>query len=264
MSGRGRVHIAVVGLGHIGASICAALRRARAPVKLTGIDPSAGARRRAPVDHSSSRIDAVSDADLVILATPVGTICRLLRGLPRRLKAGAVVTDVGSTKEEIIRSVPRGLRFVPGHPLAGHTRGGSDPDLFRGRSWFLLPGPGRERVEGMVRWTGARPVMLRSAADHDGLLAAVSHLPHLVACALVETAPRGAAAGGSFRDATRILESDPRMAAEFLASNRRLGPVARRFLSRIRGLLGLGAGALRRRWEAARRLRRSMELPGPV
>jgi prephenate dehydrogenase len=138
----------------------------------------------------------VSEADLVILATPIGSILELLPALPERLFGDAVVTDVGSTKRAILdaaRALPPRLPFVGGHPLAGSPAGGLDaarPELFAGRPWLLISETGEQsdtvrRLSAFVAGLGAKPVILPSASAHDRMLAFLSQLPQLTASAVM-------------------------------------------------------------------------------
>ncbi len=239
--------VAVVGLGQIGSSLAAALKRRRL-ARVIGIS-----RRRATIREALRRriIDATGDfdrADIVVLATPVRTLMSQLRPIAARMKPGAILTDVGSTKEAIVRAA-RGLRFVPGHPMAGSERAGiagCDPDLFVGRPWVLLPGPGRDEIARLVRGVGAKPAFLESAAEHDRIVAECSHLPHLMAYALMGLGADPRYTGGSFRDATRVAISDIDMVLDFLVTNRHLKGVVRRFARELMRLAGADEAALRK------------------
>jgi prephenate dehydrogenase len=151
---------------------------------------------RHAVDVASEDLMIVSEADLVILATPVGAILDLLPILSARLAGDAVITDVGSTKRAILdaaRVLPPRLPFVGGHPLAGAAAGGIDAaraDLFAGRPWLLIeegrvPQETAGRLSSFLEGLGARPVVLPSAAAHDRMLAFLSQLPQLTASALM-------------------------------------------------------------------------------
>jgi prephenate dehydrogenase len=165
-----------------------------------------------------------SEADLVVLATPVGQILELLPELADHVGTNAVITDVGSTKRAIVeaaRVLPSRLPFVGGHPLAGAARSGFDvarPDLFADRPWLLTAAPAEqgevvERLSTFVRGLGARPVIVPSAADHDRLLAFLSHLPQLAASILMTVIGDAAGeeglalAGRGLQDTTRLASS---------------------------------------------------------
>jgi prephenate dehydrogenase len=272
--------VAIVGLGQIGGSFAAALTRRRL-ARVIGVtrreETARRARRMGIVAEAGTDPDAVSAADVVVLATPVRTLLRQIPGLRPLLRPGALLTDVGSTKREIARAMRRlGPRVaaVAGHPMAGNERAGlegCDPALFEARPWVLIPVSGpREKAATLVRLVegvGARPLWMKDAAAHDLTVARVSHVPYLLAYALARVDGESArVSGNSFRDATRVALSDPDMVLDFLLTNR--GPVrraARELVARLRALLGRlargDASALRRALVEARN--RRVRLPGP-
>jgi prephenate dehydrogenase len=219
--------IAIVGLGLIGGSIALAARTAWPQALVIGVDRKTVLEQaivRHAIDVASDDLMIISEADLVVLAAPVGEIIRLLPELPGHLAASALVTDVGSTKRAIVeaaRDLPARLPFVGGHPLAGAARGGFEaarPDLFNGRPWLLVPGAGAEpettgRLTAFVEGLGARPITLASAAEHDRMLAFLSHLPQLAASALMAVVGEGVGeaglelAGRGLVDTTRLASS---------------------------------------------------------
>jgi cyclohexadieny/prephenate dehydrogenase len=183
---------------------------------------------------------AVKDADCVMLCAPVGAYAALAEAIAPHLAQGCVLTDVGSTKQSVIRDVgplvPAGVHFVPGHPLAGTEHSGPDagfPELFEGRWTLLTPPPGTdpdavERIAELWRRCGSM-VEVMEPGHHDRVLAIVSHLPHLIAFTICSTANdlegeslqqvlRFAASG--FRDFTRIAGSDPVMWRDVFLNNR--------------------------------------------
>ena len=236
--------LAVIGVGLIGGSLAMALRRAGAVSSIVGFDRDAVALARAAalgvIDTAAGSVsDAAKGADLVVVAVPVRAIGSVLHDVALSMEAGAVVTDVGSTKGEVLSTAraelrERFARFVPGHPIAGREASGVDAataDLFRGARVVLTPDADAaadavELVRGAWETAGARVATL-GADDHDRIFAAVSHLPHLLAFALVsEIAARdnaadllGFAAGG-FRDFTRIAASSPEMWRDISLQNR--------------------------------------------
>jgi cyclohexadieny/prephenate dehydrogenase len=184
--------------------------------------------------------DAVQGADCVILCTPVGAYAELAERIAPHLAAGAVLSDVGSTKQSVLRDVgplvPAGVHFVPAHPLAGTEHSGPDAGfatLFDGRWCLLTPPPGTEaaavaRVEAFWRRLGSM-VSVMEPAHHDRVLAIVSHLPHLIAFTICGTADDLADetrqqvlqfAATGFRDFTRIAASDPTMWRDVFLNNR--------------------------------------------
>ena len=236
--------LAVVGVGLIGGSLAMALRRAGAVTTVVGFDRDTAALERAAalgvIDTAAQSVsEAARGADVVVVAVPVRAIGRVLHDVALALEPGAVVTDVGSTKAELVATARAELRekfarFVPGHPVAGREASGVDAasaDLFRGARVVLTPEAETaldavDVVRGAWEAAGAR-VALAKAADHDRIFAAVSHLPHLLSFALVsEIAARdnaaelfGFAAGG-FRDFTRIAASSPEMWRDIALQNR--------------------------------------------
>jgi prephenate dehydrogenase len=236
--------VAVVGVGLIGGSFAAALRRAGAVATVVGFDRNAQALERAAalgiIDTAAESVtEAAAGADLVVVAVPVRAAPPVLHDVALALGPGAVVTDVGSTKTDVTaaaRSELRALfpRFVPGHPIAGREASGVEAataELFKGARIVITPVPETapdavELVRGCWEAAGGRVVTLE-AAVHDRIFAAVSHLPHLLAFALVsEITSRpdaaelfGFAAGG-FRDFTRIAASSPEMWRDIALQNR--------------------------------------------
>jgi len=236
--------LVIIGVGLIGGSFALALRRARAVRRVVGVGRTRrnladALRLKAIDDASQDPARAVQGADLVLLATPVGQIPAIMPAIAPHLPAHAVVTDAGSTKRDVIACAQRFLgghlpRFVPAHPVAGTEMSGATaafPDLFRDRNVVLTPQAGTAAgAVTLVRraWEicGARVVRLDAGA-HDELLAAVSHLPHVIAFALVNMlAGRrnparlfGLSAGG-LRDTVRIAGSSPEMWADICVANR--------------------------------------------
>jgi prephenate dehydrogenase len=230
--------VVVVGVGLIGGSFALALKAAAAVATVVGVGRSASnlssARQLGIADRTWMQdqhwTDELSDADLVLLATPVGQIPALLALIAPALGAATVVTDAGSTKQDVIAAARRHLgaalpRFVPGHPIAGSERSGAvaaSDALFRGRSVILTPlletsAEAQQRVgDAWIACGGV--VATLEAARHDEIFAAVSHLPHALAFALVaQLAARADAAdyfryaATGFRDFTRLASSDPEM-----------------------------------------------------
>ncbi len=251
--------IAIIGIGLIGGSLGLAWKQRRIQTEITGYDLSKETMQRAveigAIDRFANNLDeAVRDADLVVLATPVGATLRLAREIAPALKDGAVVTDVGSTKVGICQEMSENLPpfpqalFIGGHPMSGSEHQGieaADPYLFQNAIYVLtepswkgatdaeprLRGRAAEFFEGpkrLVEMTGAKVVCM-DPQRHDRWVAAVSHLPQLVAVALVnavsglETEDPGviSLAAGGFRDTTRITGSPPGIWLDILASNRK-------------------------------------------
>jgi len=237
--------VTVVGCGLVGASFALALKRAGACRRVAGWDVSPAALDEAlargcidEVDRSFAATDAVSPSDLVYLATPVGQIIEFLRTRAGQVKAGAVVTDAGSTKAEVCRAAReakgRGWSFVGGHPVAGGHRGGpahARADLFEGAPYVLASvedgsdPAALASVEEMLERIGAR-VRVLSAREHDRALALTSHLPQLLSSALASIVEDDAdpdalraLSGPGYRDMTRLAESDWRVWRDIFLTN---------------------------------------------
>ena len=235
--------IAIIGMGLIGASIARASRRAGLATVMAGYDadPAAMADVAALAlvdDAADSAAAAVADADLVIMAVPVGAVGVVAETIIPHMKPGAVLTDTGSTKRSVLRDVAPHLNetiiWLPSHPLAGTEHSGPQAGiahLFDGRYWIVLPldAPESALLEFESFVTGLGSVVERMTPDyHDKVLALTSHLPHLIAYTIVGTAVdleqqlkndviRFSASG--FRDFTRIAASDPVMWRDVFLNN---------------------------------------------
>lgn len=233
--------VAIVGVGLIGGSVAAALRKRGLAVRIVGHSPADQHKAMALdlLDEAAPSLEAAMEgADVVVLAAPVSAIVETMPRLAGCLPPGAVLTDTGSTKRSIVEAAVDGLgarlsRFVPAHPIAGSERSGpgaANADLFDGARVILSPLPFTDedalaRVDAFWRSLGARTVSMPPDA-HDRLLAAVSHLPHVVAFALARAlAGRDDArdalrlAGGGLRDTSRIAASSPSLWADILVDN---------------------------------------------
>jgi prephenate dehydrogenase len=270
--------VAVIGLGLIGCSLGLALRRQPRPPRVMGYDRSTEARREATrrqaIDRSAaSPVDAVDEAELVILATPVRAIAPLLAEIAPHLSSGCVVTDTGSTKAEVVAACAAAapeVAFVGGHPMAGKlSRGTEEADaaLFQGAVYCLTPSAHTapaavSRVVELVEAVGARPYFLEPA-EHDGLVAAISHLPYLLASTLMSSVSAEASwrematlAAGGFATMTRLVDSEPEMYADICLTNRaallyQLDRYAAE-LAALREAVAQGDEALRERFDHAR------------
>jgi prephenate dehydrogenase len=236
--------LVIIGVGLIGGSFALALKKARVVKHVVGIGRT---RRNLKIALDRGIVDeigrdaraAVRDADLVFLGTPVGQMAAVMSEIAPALPAHAVITDGGSTKQDVIACARECLgehyaRFVPSHPIAGTEHSGAGAafaELYRDRRVILTPQ--RETRAAAVRrvrdaWIhcGAR-VMRLDAREHDEILAAVSHLPHVVAFALVNALakrPNGGRllsfSGGGLRDTVRIAGSSPEMWRDICLANR--------------------------------------------
>jgi len=235
--------LAIVGLGLIGSSIARAVAHHLPEVVVAGWDADSGVRATAvaiglcPVPETLAQ--AVAEADLVMLCVPVGAMERVAADLAPDLPAAAIVSDVGGSKESVLAGLrthlPHAL-IVPGHPVAGTENSGPEAGfatLFHGR-WCILtpepdtPEPAVDAVTTFWQALGAR-VERMTPAHHDRVLAVTSHVPHLIAYAIVGTASdleqvtQGEVikySAGGFRDFTRIAASDPTMWRDVFLNNR--------------------------------------------
>ena len=237
--------VALIGIGLIGSSLARVIRRDRLAGHI-----SVCARSYATLDKvraldladsvTTDVRQAVEDADLVMLCTPLGAYAGIAEAMGPGLKAGAIVSDVGSVKQSVIDDVaphlPAGVHLVPGHPIAGTERSGPEAgfaELFQGRFCVLTPAAdtsaaATDRVTTLWRHAGMT-VEIMNAEHHDLVLAITSHLPHLIAYTIVGTATdleehvKGEVikfSAGGFRDFTRIAASDPVMWRDVFLNNR--------------------------------------------
>jgi prephenate dehydrogenase len=234
--------LAIVGVGLIGGSFALALKQAGAVGEVLGIgrnpEKLTVARELGLIDRAIDW-EKAGQADCILLAMPVGVTAAVLKNLAPHLKAGAIVTDAGSTKANVVAAAravlgERFIDFVPGHPIAGSERSGpgaARADLYRGKRVVLTPqADTRAGALATVRalWEAAgAQVETLDAVQHDRVFAAVSHLPHLAAFALVdELAQRADSdtyfrfAASGFRDFTRIAGSNPEMWRDIALANR--------------------------------------------
>lgn len=278
-------NVAVLGVGLIGASCALALKEKGLCRSVVGYGRTEEHLRRA---QERSIIDgyrlesgeACSDADLVLLATPVGLFTGLLDQIRGSLKKGALVTDVGSVKgclvQELETAMPEGVQYIGSHPIAGGDKSGIDaarPDLFSNALCIVTPTArsdrqALERIVALWQQLGAT-VELLDAEMHDEIYAAVSHLPHLVAYALVNAVGDLNPGyleytGQGFRDTTRIALSSPEMWRDIALLNRdNIVKLIRLFRNNLDTLERLIAGAdgagIEREFLKAQSLRRTLE-----
>ncbi|MEL6299294.1 MAG: prephenate/arogenate dehydrogenase family protein [Pseudomonadota bacterium] len=237
--------VALIGLGLIGSSISLALQRGGLAAEIVGHARSGETRARAEeLGLVSASFDTaratVKGADLVILCVPVGANAAVAEEIAPALSPGAIVTDAGSVKVAVVQAVrphmPSGVQFVGGHPIAGSEQTGPDAgfaELFDGRWCVLTPDPDTDaaavtRLADLWRAMGSH-VEIMDAAHHDLVLAITSHLPHLIAYNIVNTATHLEQvtdtevikfSAGGFRDFTRIAASDPTMWRDVFLNNR--------------------------------------------
>ena len=255
----GADRVAVIGTGLIGTSI--GMAAARVGCRVTGWDADsavlAEAAGRSDLTPSTTLEDAVREADLVVVATPIGTVpalvARCLAAAPH-----AVVTDVGSIKSQLLHEVEQAAvasdlaRYIPGHPMGGSERSGpahASASILDGAVWVLTPGDGADpamtaRLEAWVARIGARPVLM-DASRHDRLVAFVSHLPQVASTALMGLVATEEAdepdilllAAGGFRDLTRLASSNPSLWSDILLANgAQIAAAIDLYVARLQGL----------------------------
>lgn len=236
-----RINITIIGTGVIGGSLGLAIKQSIPGAAVTGFDEPkqlAAALRREAVDFGSASIaSAVHDADIIFLCTPVRSILEVMPAVSQHCRPNAIITDVGSTKHLIVRAaknffVRNGI-FVGGHPMAGSEGKGiehADPLLFQNATYVLCAGPSiRKKIApltSILHSIGAR-ILFLDAQKHDTVAAAISHLPQLIAVAMMNLAGRKnkahpaflQLAAGGFRDITRIASSPYGMWRDILESN---------------------------------------------
>jgi cyclohexadieny/prephenate dehydrogenase len=236
---------ALIGLGLIGSSLSRAIRRGGLAHSIAGHAKTAGTRKIARETGLADEVfetagEAAHNADLIILCVPVGACGKIAAEIGGRLRNGAILTDVGSVKESVLRDVaphvPQGVHFIPGHPIAGTEQSGplsGFAELFEGRWCILTPPQGTDagavdRLKSFWSALGSH-VEVMDAAHHDLVLAITSHLPHLIAYNIVGTAADLEQvtksevikySAGGFRDFTRIAASDPVMWRDIFLSNK--------------------------------------------
>ena len=284
--------VALVGIGLIGSSISHAMRRKGLAKEIVGsarTKPTLETALKLGLIHKAydSAAEAVKGADLVILSVPVGACGPLAAEIAPHLRAGAILTDVGSVKAAVVRDmaphVPKGVHFVPGHPIAGTEQSGPEAgfaELFEGRWTILTPEADTDAAavdKLKAFWTAlGSKVEIMSAPHHDMVLAITSHLPHLIAYNIVNTAEHLERvtekevikfSAGGFRDFTRIAASDPTMWRDVFLNNKEgVMEMLRRFsddLAELKRAIEADDGeTLFRRFSEARAVRRGIIAAG--
>ena len=262
--------ISIFGVGLIGGSFALALKKAGVVGEVVGVGRSVASVARAKelgiVDVASSSVqDAVQGADLILIAAPVAQTEAILASIEPHLQPGTIVTDAGSTKSDVVEAARKSLgrkisQFVPGHPIAGREQNGPDAaivDLYIGKKTVITQLPeNSERDVAMVAqaWEQCGAIIHKlTPEEHDRVFAAVSHLPHLLAYALVDDVARKPHAdllfqyaASGFRDFTRIAGSSPEMWRDISLANQTalLGELDAYMaqLAHLRGLLSEGNG----------------------
>lgn len=280
--------VAIIGVGLLGGSLALACKSQGLARKVVGFgrrrDNLEKARQLGVIDaYAEDLNEAVKDADLIVLCSPVGSFKSLTEKMLSSVKPGAIVTDVGSVKAPVTRDMEKlvagSARFVGGHPIAGGEKSGvefAEKDLFVGAKCVLTPTPNTDpaalrRIVVLWERMGAT-VILMDADEHDYIFGAVSHLPHVVAYALVNAVAGlrsknhdriAAFCGSGFKDITRIASSEPAMWRDICLANK--GPVLgfidrfQETLGKIRADIENGEGeSLERAFSEANRLRSSV------
>lgn len=240
--------ITIIGNGLIGGSLGLALKKNKFRGRIVGSDRAPvleRAQEKGAIDEGHTNpADAVHGSDVVVLATPVVAAIDLIERLGPALPAKTLLTDVGSTKAQVVERATKilgkaaGQRFLAGHPMAGKEQAGvefADPDLFQGAAWFFTPLPGQDIYRGLcgefldwVEKIGARLASM-DAAEHDQLCAWISHLPQMISTALAaslveefgEDAPLLEAGGRALREMTRISASPYSMWRDVAITNKK-------------------------------------------
>lgn len=233
-----------IGIGMIGSSLARALREHNIARDIVCADINTAYRKQALKlkivnEAHASAAKAVKGADLVVLAAPIGANKAIMQQLAKHLEPGCILTDVGSVKGSVIADVaplvPDGVHFIPGHPIAGGEKSGpeaGDAGIFKGRWSILTPLPrtnktALRKLEQMWKRCGSM-VEIMTAPRHDRTLAITSHLPHLIAYTIVDTAANLESdlkadiikfSAGGFRDSTRMAGSDPTMWRDIFLNN---------------------------------------------
>ena len=258
-----RTTFVIVGLGLIGGSLAKALRRHYRAARVIGVSRSQRkinlAKKKRLIHEGTMRVTRVLDgADFVFVCTPVDTIARSISVIDREATRGTIVTDVGSTKRELMewanRNRFKNIEFIGSHPLAGSHLGGleySKADLFEGARVLITPAKrssreAKQRIASIWKRLGSS-VHVVTPEEHDRIVSQISHLPHAVAALLVEiVSPRSLEfAASGFRDTTRIAQGDARLWTPiFLANRKFLIRDLKRFLAALRQLTrGLKKGS---------------------
>lgn len=242
--------VAIVGLGLIGGSIGLGLRRwseqngksGQGALEVIGFDTDLDqqhyAKKIGAVDRAEWDLGkAIRDADLIVICTPVRAAKEVFADIAHHLKSGAVVTDTGSTKEQVLawaeEILPRTVSFVGGHPMAGKALSieGAEADLFTGATWCVTPSvsaedPAIRNVLGMIAALGAEPYFL-DPGEHDAYVAGISHLPFVLAATLMNSLAKDSSwrdmktlTAGGFRDMTRLAAGSPDMHRDITLTNR--------------------------------------------
>ena len=263
-------NIAILGLGLMGASLALGLKKRGFAGCIIGYARREETRRHALETGMADVVfadpaDAVREADMVVICVPIWSIAKLAEQIVPALKPGAVVTDVGSTKSELLKTMQplfekSAAHFVGSHPIAGSEKTGieaGDPDLYQGRLTVVCPSEGASEISKIWQAVGSEVIEM-SPEEHDAMLASTSHLPHMVAGALARSVADGDPArkadfcGTGFKDTTRVASGSADMWVDIIDTNRAaLEKELDRFHEELQGLINIlrsGNGDDIRQW----------------
>jgi prephenate dehydrogenase len=227
--------VAIVGIGLIGGSMALAIKKKRLAHQVIGISRHKKtlllAKKSGAIDQGSQNLDIIKDADLVILATPVSTILNQASLISKIIKPDCIVSDVGSTKQEIVSKLEKLFpNYIGSHPLAGSEKRGiinAHPDMFKGSFCILTPtrntkNKAKDKIKRLWSELGTKVIFL-SPAIHDKTLSFVSHLPHILAFSLIKSIPKEYLrfSSTSLKDTTRIASSDTSLWLDIFLSNQK-------------------------------------------
>jgi cyclohexadieny/prephenate dehydrogenase len=280
--------LSLIGVGLIGSSISHAVRRAGLAAEIVGCSSTAESREKAETlglvtKAYADPVDAVRGADLVLLCTPVGAYEKIAATIGPHLQQGAIVSDVGSVKAAAVRDIaphiPAGVHFIAGHPVAGTEQSGPEAgfaELFDGRWCILTPSDDANpealaKLEAFWQRLGSN-VEIMSPEHHDLVLAITSHIPHLIAYNIVNTAAHLGRvtdsevikfSAGGFRDFTRIAASDPVMWRDVFLNNKEavlemLGRFTEDLVTLQHAIRFADGATLEKRFAEARAIRRGI------
>ena len=249
-------NIAILGIGLMGASLALGLKKRGFTGRILGYARREETRMQALESGVADEVfadpaEAVREADIVVVCVPIWTIAALAGQIVPALKPGAVVTDVGSTKSELLKTMEplfkdSAARFVGSHPIAGSEKTGieaGDPDLYEGRLTIVCPSEGALEISDLWKSVGSEVVEM-SPEQHDAMLASTSHLPHMVAAALARSVADGDPekkadfCGTGFKDTTRVASGSADMWVDIIDTNRAaLETELNRFHEELQGLI---------------------------
>jgi len=274
--------VTIIGLGLMGGSLAMAIKRKKLTKKIIGVGHrqvtvKKALKTRVINEGTINPQKGVSSADLIFICTPIRVIIPMLKKIARYIKPGCIVTDVGSTKGEIVKAaekiLPKRVHFVGGHPMAGSEKTGFDaatPDLYKGTTYILTPTPKTNKValrtlERFLRKLNVNIVKL-SPEKQDKLVAGISHLPLAVAASLVNTIGSSKLkneymklASSGFRDTTRVTSGSVRLSEDLLLTNKKaLLPALKAFKQTLSKLeKAIKKGKVKKELVKAKRLRDS-------